>query len=313
MSRTQRGYFYMLLSAATFASVSVFMKGAYAEGMNPWSFSAVQSTFALLQLLLLKLRERPLPVPGPKPPWLLLTLFAVSGGVAGLAFNLALVYLSISLGTILFFTYPAFVALGAWLFRGERPNSRRLLALGLTLVGAVMTMDPGGARVGQVSLLGVGLALLAGASQGAYIVAGDLLGSRLSAVSATMITRGAIALGAVLIHPAVLAEVFSLSGKALLMTLGAGVVGGVVPILALYKGIALIGATPAAILSVAELPFALVLGRIFEGDQARPVQMVGALLIGLAVLFSQGRPDRPETAGGVGQAAGAEARQRSST
>ncbi|MFZ5817371.1 MAG: DMT family transporter [Bacillota bacterium] len=289
MNKTQLGYLYMLLSAASFASMSVFMKRAYDAGMTPWSFSVLQSLFALAQLFLLALREPPHPLPRPRVSGPLLLLFALAGAGAGIAFNVALVSLSISLGSILLFTYPAFVAVGAWLFLRERPSWPHIAALGMTLAGASLTVGPGGIAGGQIGLIGVLLALLSAVSQGVYIILGDRIGGGLSPVRATILTRGAIMAGSVLLYPRVIPELFALTPQAVWITLGASLVGGVAPFLFLYKGIALIGANRAAIVSVVELPIALLLGRLFEGDQILPVQLLGAGLIAVAVVLSQGR------------------------
>ncbi|MFZ5826659.1 MAG: DMT family transporter [Bacillota bacterium] len=289
MNKTQLGYLYMILSAASFASMSVFMKQAYGLGMTPWTFSVLQSLFALAQLALLKLREPSPAVPRPPVRWQALLLFAVAGAGAAIAFNVALVHLSISLGSILLFTYPAFVALGAWLFLHQRPGALHLAALAMTLVGTVLTVDVGGALAGTLSLLGIGLALLSALSQGVYILLGERIGGGLSPVSATILTRLSIMTGSFLLYPRVVPEILALPGEAVLVTLAASLVGGVAPFLFLYKGIALIGANRAAIVSVVELPFALVLGRLFQGDQILPVQLLGALLIGAAVVLSQSR------------------------
>lgn len=291
MNKTQLGYIYMFLSAAAFASMSVFMKRGYDAGMTPWSFSVLQSIFALVQLLLLKMREPSLATPRPRAKWWQFLLFALSGATAAIAFNVALVTLSISLGTILLFTYPAFVALGAWGFLGQRPTSHHVIALLLTLAGAVLTVDIGGALAGQVGLLGVFLALLSALGQGVYILLGEQIGGALSPVSATMFTRGAIMTGSILLYPQVVGELLALPPQAVLITLGASLVGGVAPFLFLYKGIALIGANRAAIVSVGELPFALALGRIFEGERISPVHLLGAALIGTAVIISQGKSE----------------------
>lgn len=289
----------MLLSAVTFASMSVFMKRGYDAGLSPWSFSVLQSIFALIQLFLLKLREPSSATPRPKVSRPVLTLFCLAGAGAAISFNVALVHLSISLGTILLFTYPAFVALGAWLFNGERPTGLHMAALGLTLVGAVLTVDIGGALSGTVSLLGVFLAVLSAICQGVYIILGDRIGGALTPVSATIITRLSIMVGSILLYPRVVPELFTVSAEAVWITLAGSLVGGVAPFLFLYKGLALIGPNRAAIVSVGELPFALALGWFFEGDLILPVQMMGAALIAVAVLISQGKGEG-EPAGGPG-------------
>jgi len=287
MNKTKLGYLFMLLSAATFASVSVFMKRGYNAGLSPWSFSVVLSLFSMLQLAVLRARGAAKAPPGPRVSWAKLLLFAVTGAAAGVTFNLALVHLSISLGTILLFTYPAFVAIGAWLFLGVRPSTRHLVALLITLVGAVLTVDISGAVAGQVSMLGIGLALLSAVSQAGYIILGEEIGEALSPVAATMLTRLAIMFGSILLYPKVVVELFHLSAEAYLLVILASVVGGVLPFLFLYRGIALIGANRAAIVSVVELPIALALGRVFEGDQISLLQGAGAVLIGVAVVASQ--------------------------
>ena len=67
-----------------------------------------------------------------------IAFFLACGATTAIAFNIALVYLFISLSTILLFTYPAFTALGAWLMLGQRPTLRHGGALLLTLAGAAL-------------------------------------------------------------------------------------------------------------------------------------------------------------------------------
>lgn len=292
MNTTQQGYLYTFLSAVAFASLSLFTKWAFDWGLSPWSFALLMGLFSVLILTPMQWRERPQAARQNRrrPSLGLLIGLGLFGAAAGLSFTLALVHLSISLTTILLFTYPAFVALGAWVLLGQRPTRWHLATVAVTLVGAVLTVDLPSAFTGAISLVGIGLALLSAVSQGFFIVLGERVGSGLTPTEATIVTRATITLGTVLLHPAVLAEAIHTPWQGVALAALASLVGGVGSFWFLYKGIALIGANPAAIVSVAELPVALLLGMLFQSETIAPMQWAGAALIALAMILSQRQP-----------------------
>ncbi|MDF2626566.1 MAG: protein of unknown function transrane [Symbiobacteriaceae bacterium] len=285
MNKTHLGYLLTMLSALAFASMSLFIKMGYDTGMSAWSFSLIQSTFALTLLAVLLKRERQ--KSNPSGARSAIAFFLLCGATSAISFNVALVHLSMSLATILLFTYPVFTALGAWAMLGQRPSRYQGAALLLTLAGAVLTANLAEIRSGDISLIGLGLALLAAVSHGLYMVTGERIAGRLTATTATTLTRIAILSGSILLNPRVFAEVPQVPAAGWLICAVAAVVSGVAPFLFLNQGIALIGANRAAIVSVAELPFALGLGLLFQGDIIHPGQLIGAALIIAAVVVSQ--------------------------
>lgn len=298
MNKTHLGYLLTTLSALAFASMSLFIKMGYDAGMSAWSFSLVQSSFALTFLLILLRRERRASTfRGAVPA---IGFFLLCGATSAISFNVALVHLSMSLATILLFTYPVFTALGAWAILGQRPSRYQGAALLLTLTGAVLTANLAEIRSGEISLLGLGLALLAAVAHGLYMVTGERIAGRLTATTATTLTRIAILSGSILLNPRVFAEVPHISSTGWIISLVAAVVSGVAPFLFLNQGIGLIGANRAAIVSVAELPFALGLGLLFQGDIIHPTQLIGAALIIAAVIVSQREIKEEEPTDGSG-------------
>lgn len=98
-------------------------------------------------------------------------------GLAGLFFagDLSVWHVGILLTTIAnaaLFTNlaPVFVTLGLWLIWGQRPSRRFLLALAVSLAGAVLLMG-GSLRLAPDRLAGDALSVLSGAFYGAYILA----------------------------------------------------------------------------------------------------------------------------------------------
>lgn len=301
MNKTHLGYLLTILSALAFASMSLFIKMGYDAGMSAWSFSVIQSSFALILLTVLLLRDRRTSTTKGAGP--AVALFLICGATSAISFNVALVHLSMSLATILLFTYPVFTALGAWAMLGQRPSRYQGAALLLTLTGAALTANLTEIRSGDISLLGLGLALLAAVAHGLYMVTGERIAGRLTATAATTLTRIAILSGSILLNPRVFAEIPQVSATGWLISLVAAVVSGVVPFLFLNQGIGLIGANRAAIVSVAELPFALGLGLLFQGDIIHPGQFLGAALIIAAVIVSQRETKEEESPDGSGTSA----------
>lgn len=304
MNKTYLGYTLSVLSALAFAGMSLFIKMGYDIGMSAWSFTLIQSTCALVMLSVMLAREARSPEPRPRVPRTRLLLFFFFGAAAAITFNLALVYLSMSLSTILLFTYPAFVAVGAWALLGQRPTRAHTVALGLTLAGAILTTNLADLTSGAVTAVGVGLAVLSAVCHGTYMVFGEKLAGSLSAIRATTYTRIAILSGSIALNPLVFREIPSVPLEGWIICVVASVFCGVAPFLFLNRGIALIGANRAAIASVAELPFALGLGMLFQGDLIGPLQWVGAALILAAVVVSQhGSDAKGEIADGSGTSA----------
>lgn len=301
MNRTYLGFLLVIFSALVFASTSLFTKLMYAVGMDAWNSTFIMSSFSLVLVGFLYLREAPSGHLRPKASWQELLLFALCGAGSAIFFNLALFYLSISLSTIFLFTYPAFTAVMAWLILKQRPTRLHIAALLLTLAGAVLTANIQEALQADVSLIGIALAVLTAVSHALYLVMGERVAGALSPMGATLLTRVAILGGVLVLNPRASLAIADVRWEGWAICFGTAVIAGVAPFFLLNRGIALIGANRAAIASVAELPFALALGLLFQGDIILPMQWMGAVLITIAVLLSQYQTaNEGETDGGPG-------------
>lgn len=295
MNKCQQGYLFMLVSAATFSFSSVVAKWAYGLGFNPYSFSVGTSLVALV-MLALSMRRSAWRLPSGIRP-LALGLYALAGAGSGLMFNLCLSYLDVSLATLVLFTYPAVVSLGAWLVFGQSPTRLQVVAIVLTLAGAGLTTGP---VQGGVRMLGVLLAVATTFAHSAYMLLGEHLLAGVDPKLATALTRVANAGLCLVIAPAATAAVLrtGVSGWGFLV-FGA-LAAALVPFLCLMEGIARIGASHAAIVSTFELPVALGLGWALMGDRLTLLQGIGALLItaALVLITVPAGPDRTAPAAG---------------
>lgn len=287
MTRSQRdGLLLLVLAAAGYAFFPILTKTIYEAGLSSpldiltWRFWLA----APIMWLVILVRRTPQPAVA-LPRLKLIGLGALFSLVALTAF-FSLARIPASLYTVLLYTYPAMVAIGA-LFFGEHLSGRGWMALGLTLFGVVLTVPNVFSGFGGVDLLGVALDFANAGLYAIYI----LLSNR--------VLRG---------HKALLrASAWSISGSWLLVT-GLFVVRGVsvpptlqawggllalvlvatiIPIFAFYAGMQKLGAARAAILSTIEPVMTLCWALLLLHETIQPIQALGAGLIIASVILLQ--------------------------
>jgi drug/metabolite transporter (DMT)-like permease len=223
---------------------------------------------------------------------------AVANTILNLAVFVAFLRIGITLSLLVFYLYPAFVALVSVAWFGERLDRVRWLALGLSLVGMVLVVA-GAGRFGELDLLGIGLAFVGGLGQTFYVLAARHGFAHVPGAQAAALTMGGAAtlyLGIALAIGAVGDLAAPLRGmEAFWPVLVAGVVGAGVPTVAYITGIRRLGAPRAAILANFEPVVGVLLAALLLGERTSVVQLVGGALIIVAGVILQLRP-RAETA-----------------
>jgi drug/metabolite transporter (DMT)-like permease len=201
----------------------------------------------------------------------------------------ALAYIPAATLVFLFYTFPAFVALRAALFRTERLTGTRLFSLALSFAGVgVMVGWPGAEAVHP---LGAGLALSAAVIYAMFIPLIDKLRAGLGAVVST----AWVAIGAMIIF--LLAALFTVqltiptSTLPWLYMVGLGALSTAVAFTLFLHGLQALGPVSAAIITTAEPFFVASLASLVLDQPITPQTVAGGSLIAIAVLALQ-RPVR---------------------
>ncbi len=308
MDRTQRnGLLLVLLSAVGYSFFSILTKSLYENGIPSaqdiltWRFLiATPLIWALLKVLDKRRanssESTPTPAPAALPmPRLKLMASGVLFALVALAAFSALSQVPVSLYTVLLYTYPAMVAIGSLAF-GERLSALGWVALGLTLVGAAMTVPSIFGGVGEVALSGVVLVFTNASLYALYILFSsrilrgqrDLARASAWSISGSFIFVLAMTLIRGLAIPPTPAAWFDLIALAVVAT--------VIPIFSFYAGIQMLGAARASIVSTVEPVMTLLWATLFLGESLLPLQIVGAACILLSVILLQvKRTPRPST------------------
>ena len=227
--------------------------------------------------------------------WFMLAA-ALANTILNLAAFIAFERITIALTLLVFYLYPAGVALASTLWFGERLDRARWIALAVSLSGMVLVVA-GAEALGEVDPVGIGLAFLAGVAQVFYVLAARHGFAHVPGPQAAAMTMGGAAILYVLIALALgtLAELGAplASGAAIVPVVLAGVVGAGVPTLAFITGIRRLGPSQAAILATLEPVIGVGLAAWLLAEQPAPIQLLGGgLILGAAVLL-QLRPGVP--------------------
>lgn len=278
----------VLGSATAFGTLAIFAKLGYASGLGTEQTLAFRFLLAAIGMVVIAV------VIGQNPLRLgrnqLVTLFALGAIVytgQSLTYFVALRSLPASLVVLIAYIYPSLVVIAGWLFLRRSVSLWHWVALSASFVGVAMLV--GGAQF-QLSWALVWPLLLAIASPTiytGYILIGERVMSSVPAVAASAVIMSGAALAfcllAALNHELALPR--NVSGWA--VAIGIALIPTMVAISLFMAGLPRVGAARAALLSTWEPVVTVLLAVLVLGDRLSVVQVVGGVLVILAVILVQ--------------------------
>lgn len=273
------GALYIIISAASFGTLAIFGRLAYAEGIDTFTLLFLRFTFsAILMSALLIIRREKLPA-GRTLLLLLIGMGAI--GYVGQSFTYlsAIKYASAGLVALLLYLYPTIVAVLSVIFLKEKLTSIKIAALISATLGAMLTADPQGGQ-----WLGAVFALASAIIYSIYIIVGDGVMKQVSALpSSTIIFTAAGFVYAIL--TAVNKPHWPATSSGWLVVIGIAVIATVIPVTTFLAGLKLIGATNAAMLSTLEPVVTVILAAWLFNESLPPLSLLGGGLILAAVIM----------------------------
>ncbi len=286
MSRRISGTLFAILSACGYAFLPIFAKLAYREGLGPldilvWRF--VIASALLWLIVLLWLRNTSLRTLTRRDIVTLLVLGGVFAVIALLSFW-GLARLPAAIYSPLFYTYPAMVALLSMVM-GECLPLPAWIAVGLAMVGCTLIAIAAGDRPAITNPLDIVLPLSSASLYAIYLTqasrrTGHISGvtSGVISISGTLVVLLVVAVLSAGVRPPV-----TLSGWGI--AVGIAIVSTVVAVLAMFAGMARIGAARASILSTLEPVITVILATLLLRENLGIVQLGGGALIVLSALL----------------------------
>lgn len=290
----------IVIAAAGFGTLGPMTRYADEAGVSSLALATWRAGVGAIIVLLFLLAQ----AAAGRPSWrrwrdlpmrdrIVLAIASPTNAALNLAAFVAFVRIGIALTLLIFYVYPAFVALASRIWFGERLDRVRWAALALSMGGVVLVIL-GAGELGALDAFGIGLALAAALAQTFYALAAHHWFRAVPGAQAAASTMGGaailyLALALVIGQFAVVAEPLA-SGASLWPVLVAGVIGAGVPTVFFIGGIRLLGAPRATILATLEPVVGLGLAAVLFGSVPAPVQLVGGALIIAAGIVLQLRP-----------------------
>jgi drug/metabolite transporter (DMT)-like permease len=272
------GILLIAISAASFGTLAIFGRYAYADGMDIFTvlFLRFGLSAAFMTVILILRRE-----PFPRGQILAQLIGMGALGYVGQSFSYltGIQYASAGLVALLLYLYPIFVAILSIIFLHERLTRVKIAALVIAFIGTMLTVGPAG---GQIT--GILLALSAALIYSIYIIVGTNVMKHVSAVqSSTVIFASAGAVYGLL--TLINGATFPASHAGWTAVLGLIVISTIIPVVTFLAGLERIGPTNAAMLSTLEPMVTVLLAAWLFGETLLPIALLGGGLILVAVVI----------------------------
>lgn len=234
--------------------------------------AAIYTVYALLQRTLFTLDRDNI---------LRLMLVGVSFFLMVFGFSLSLERLSASYTIMLFFSYPLFVLAGNMLIFREKLSRPAIYSLISLLIGVLIITWPQGR---PESIAGMVLALGAAVAHAVFIISTGRYTQKLPPLQVAMFAQYGFFTAALVLLP-------YMSGAALLNPAGLrygfilAFISSFVGFVLFIKGVAGLGASKAALFSVANLPLSLLFSWLFLNDAPGKRLLAGLLFIGTGIFL----------------------------
>ncbi len=277
------GIFLIIISAASFGTLAIIGRFAYTDGMDVTTLLFLRFTFAaVLMFLWMVLRKEALPRGK--------TLIQLAGmgalGYVGQSFCFmsAIQYASTGLVALLLYLYPVFVTILTMIFHKSRVTTQTGLALILATVGAALTANPQGGK-----LPGILLAISAAIIYAFYILVGDGVMKKVSAVQSSFVifSSAALVFGVMTL---IRGAHWPASQNGWLAAGGIAVIATMIPVATFLAGLKIIGPTDASLLSTLEPVVTVILAAMILGEAVQPLMIAGGVLILVAVILLLKQP-----------------------
>ncbi len=273
-SRKTLAFAALLLGAAAIALSPIFVRLSD-TGPSASAFWRVALAAAPLWLWM---RLSPRAEDTRRLPWkpLLIAGLCFAGDLA--AWHVSILYTSVANSTLEANFAPIFVTLGAWLLFRQRVSRLFLIALAVTLGGAVLLIGPNFALGGR-ALLGDALGVLTAVFYAGYMLAIKAASERTGTASIMAVSTGIAAL-ALLPYALATADVFlPQSASGWLVLIGLAFIPHIAGQSLIVYGFARLPAAFSSVSLLLQPVLAAVYAWALLGEAVDPVQMLGGLVV----------------------------------
>lgn len=291
MSAHAIGYIAAIIQAVLYATMGIFAKLLYECGLSAQLVMVLRFSCTVLFLGLFILFFHGRKFISHQPAVYVQSIFFF---LSAWLYFLAVERINAGLATVLFYTFPALVAVMNVIVFHEKITARVIIALALSLCGIILISGLLAPGQSAIDPLGVIFAIAACTSFAIYSVLIQKTSRTESSFTATFTISLVCLVASLILFAGELGGLAYVGIKEFALGSGLAILATILPIVLYIFAIARIGATKASILSIIETPSSLLLAWLILGETIDVFQGIGALLVVIATLSVTVKPKEGE-------------------
>lgn len=277
------GYVLAVAQAILYASMGVFAKFLYNTGLNPQQVTIMRFVPAavLLAIAIVVLRKGKVFSRTP-----MVYVQGIFFAASAYLYMLTVDELTAGLTTVVFYSYPAVVAILAVFVFHERFTLRTLLALVLALAGIVFISGILSADTIQLSPLGLVYGIGSCLAFAVYSLLGQATVKKEGQLTISFTMSAISSLIMLVLYPAQFPTLLQMDAMQWIICIVMAILCTALPIPMLLAAIKRIGATKASLIGISETPFSLLLAFLVLGEVLTAFQGIGSALIVASIVVT---------------------------
>jgi drug/metabolite transporter (DMT)-like permease len=279
------GYLLIIISAIGFGALPIFIKWGYNMGltMDLILFSRFFIASSLMVFILFVSGKKGFKIS--KSCFIQLALQGLFFFGCSYTYFQSMKYMSAIITNILVYTYPLMVVLMSALIFKEKISFVRGVTLLIAFFGCLLVVDVVNMSGQKISMSGLFYAVVSALFYALYNINGQYLSEKLNPFTISACTTIICLFATIAMYPPI--NVFSGHSQLPLWTVGLGtaILCTVIPLFCYQKGLSILGASRASILSTVEPAITTVLASFILGETLTSGQLLGGLLILCSVLL----------------------------
>ena len=175
---------YIFLAGVLWGTIGLFVNELNAAGASAPLISLMRMTFAFLSMSVFAIirHGRKIILTDTKALLFCALLGIVSNGLFNILYTTSIKINGMGIASVLLYTAPVFTALASCMIFHESLTSRKILALGLNIIGCVFTVTGGNFSLESISITGILAGIGSGFCYGMAAIFGRLAGNRTDAL-----------------------------------------------------------------------------------------------------------------------------------
>lgn len=277
------GYVLAVAQAVLYASMGVFAKFLYNTGLNPQQVTIMRFVPAavILAVFILVLRKGKVFSRTP-----MVYVQGIFFAASAYLYMLAVDEMTAGLTTVIFYSYPAVVAIMAVFAFHERFALRTFLALVFALAGIVFISGILSAETVQLSPLGLAYGIGSCLAFAIYSVLGQATVKKEGQLTISFTMSAISSIMMLVLYPAQFPTLLQMDATQWAICIVMAILCTAMPIPMLLAAIKRIGATKASLIGISETPFSLLLAFLVLGEVLTVFQGIGSVLIVASIVVT---------------------------